>query len=591
MSVSASVIHVPGDYATIQAGIDAAGDGDTVLLADGTYSGEGNYYLEWSDKVIQLISENGREHCFIDGKNNPDSTIIVLFNGDIDIDTIISGITFQNCIAGMSLNKDSPTFMNCTIDSSIYAVLSNENHPQFFNCVFSGTTGPYVYTFAALDFLDSSPLFENCLFTNNCTEDPDEGTVGAMYISGSEPYSDLEPIIRNCTFSNNYSRNGPAAIFSSSSTLILENCIFQENASSGYWGGTALARTSTYRNCLFKDNEAVWYGGAAYAEFARFEKCVFDGNRANKGGAIFIPDNLQPKFDGCIFRYNFGEYGGAVYSDWGWPNIENCLFHENGYIYSLGGAVYILSTNFAPGTRYFSFTNNVLYIYYAQDAAFTIYNLSSEINISNSIFYGNDPAQITCGAPEKFHVFHCNVEGGYPGYNNIDADPMFTGPYEFQLQPGSPCIDAGYGPGSPESDFFGNPRPGGVAVDIGIHEVDGGSQVTRPFIQMPHHIFTPEDPCFCTVTVLNTGDAPIENQPLFVILEIAGLYFFAPDFSDFNYYDGVYPPTTTEIPVLETFSWPEDAGIGNARWYAAFTDPDITMLTSPLAVWDFSWHE
>ena len=32
-----TVIHVPGDYTTIQAGIDASVDGDTVLVADGIY--------------------------------------------------------------------------------------------------------------------------------------------------------------------------------------------------------------------------------------------------------------------------------------------------------------------------------------------------------------------------------------------------------------------------------------------------------------------------------------------------------------------------------------------------------------------------
>lgn len=35
--------HVPAEYPTIQSAVDAAGDGDTILIADGVYSGEGNF--------------------------------------------------------------------------------------------------------------------------------------------------------------------------------------------------------------------------------------------------------------------------------------------------------------------------------------------------------------------------------------------------------------------------------------------------------------------------------------------------------------------------------------------------------------------
>ncbi len=53
LSVLAATIHVPGDQLNIQAGIDAAVDGDIVLLADGTYTGVGNYNIDFSGKSIK----------------------------------------------------------------------------------------------------------------------------------------------------------------------------------------------------------------------------------------------------------------------------------------------------------------------------------------------------------------------------------------------------------------------------------------------------------------------------------------------------------------------------------------------------------
>ncbi|MCB9768465.1 MAG: hypothetical protein H6752_09735 [Candidatus Omnitrophica bacterium] len=67
-------------------------------------------------------------------------------------------------------------------------------------------------------------------------------------------------------------------------------------------------------------------------------------------------------------------------------------------------------------------------------------------------------------------VVYSNLEGGYPGEGNIDADPLFVDPEngDYHLQAASPCIDAGTDTGL-TTDFDGNSRPIG-RYDMGAFE-------------------------------------------------------------------------------------------------------------------------
>ena len=77
-----ATINVPAGQATIQAAIDAASNGDTVLVADGTYTGVDNKNLDFNGKAITVQSQNGPANCTIDCENNGIGFIFTNNEGD-----------------------------------------------------------------------------------------------------------------------------------------------------------------------------------------------------------------------------------------------------------------------------------------------------------------------------------------------------------------------------------------------------------------------------------------------------------------------------------------------------------------------------
>ncbi len=110
--------------------------------------------------------------------------------------------------------------------------------------------------------------------------------------------------------------------------------------------------------------------------------------------------------------------------------------------------------------------------------------------LSNCVVWNNSPDQIFDDMDSEATVGFSDVQGGWPGTGNVDADPLFVDPDsdDLRLSPDSPCIDAGQNaavPGSATTDLDGNPRfvddlntkdtgLGQCPVDMGAYEFQQG---------------------------------------------------------------------------------------------------------------------
>ncbi len=199
----ARMIHVPADSSTIQGGINGATNGDTVLVANGTYTGDGNGDIDFGGKLIMVKSENGPQFTIIDcqGSQEEPGRAFYFHNGE-DSTAVVEGFTIQGGYihegGGIFCNNSSPTVINCTFSG---------NHVGF-----AGMGG-------GMCCRNSSPILIGCTFIGNIC--------GVTGIGGGMccwHYS--SPRLVGCTFSRNLGSPGAGMFCSDFCSPILKNCSF-----------------------------------------------------------------------------------------------------------------------------------------------------------------------------------------------------------------------------------------------------------------------------------------------------------------------------------------------------------------------------
>ncbi len=423
-----TVRHVPSEYATIQAAIDAANDYDIIEIADGTYTGEGNKNLSFHGKAITVRSDSGDpSSCVIDCEG--DGLGFVFSNGE-GPNSILEGLTLAN---------------GSTYGGGVRCLGS---HPTITGCVIRGNTtqgGGAVY---CTDY--SRMTLRHCIIEHNVAVD-DTG-VGGGIVCGNH----TRPTISHCTIQYNAAGLQGGGIYCASSEAIISHCIIRDNTVAGDnddgGGGIATVHADvTIRQCAITGNRANTRGGGVFCDAGSptLHRCTISDNSASAGGGFFSWDS-DATLTNCVLRGNTSQRGGGAFAD-NYSNLTftHCTLAANRA--SLGTALYC-------------------------DSSFQSY--PSSVTMSNCILW-NTQHEIWNNDDSYLSLSTCDVRGGWPGEGNIDIDPQFAFVNDAHLLPGSPCIDAGTNDpigGLPPDDRDGNPRPldgngdGESIADIGAFE-------------------------------------------------------------------------------------------------------------------------
>ena len=451
-AAGANALTVPGQYPTIQAGIDAAANGDTVLISDGTYTGPGNVDLDFGGKNIAVTSVNGATKTVIDcgGSVNDNHRGFYLHSGETN--AVISGLTIKNGYESGSSGSDGQGGGIEDVNVGLTVL----------NCVLTANTARYGGGMENDSKNGSAVLVTGCTLEGNTAVD---NFGGHLYGSGSGmenvSYNGGSMVtVTNCTLTGNTAQSFDGGLYNDSEdggTISVTNCTLTRNTAR-YGGGMEndcyVGSTVSVTGCTLEGNSAGGNIGGIHSDIGGIYNDSGDGSTVSVTNCTIVGNTAGHGGGGGLYNDTYN--GGAV-------SVTNCTLTANSA--PNGGGLY--NYNYGGGT-------------------------TGTISLTNDILYGDVGGEIATD-PKSVSpptATNCDIQGGVPagttdGGGNINADPLFVNPPadpqfappavgDVHLRPGSPCLGAGTPSGAPPTDKDGTVRPD--PPSIGAYEL--GSTLT-----------------------------------------------------------------------------------------------------------------
>lgn len=224
-----------------------------------------------------------------------------------------------------------------------------------------------------------------------------------------------------------------------------------------------------------------------------------NGNLNGAGGAVFVHAGESAIFTACVFAGNScSVYGGAI-SNNGTLTLINCVFTQNansqGSSINNQGTVTLDNCTFSANTSSY---NGCL-------------DNQGTATLTNCLLYGDTGVEISGSAAAT----NCDIQGGYSGTNNINADPLFASATDFHLQPGSPCLGTGTSTGAPAADLDGTTRSN--PPSIGAYDTAPAVATTTTTVSSLNPSVAGQNVTFTTTVAAATGTATPTGSVQFTV--------------------------------------------------------------------------